>query len=63
MKQNCNEATSLATNCITENKSNDKGPDSVVAVVVESPTKESINSPSSTSQSKTKQTKSPNRQI
>ena len=39
------EATSLATNCITENKSNDKGPDSVVAVVVESPTKESINSP------------------
>ena len=57
-----NGATSLAANCITNNKSNDKGLDSVVSIVVQSPTKESINSPLSPSQSKTI-TKAPARQI
>ena len=52
----------MATKCITKNKPNDKGLNSIVPIVVQSPTKESISSPLSPSQSKTI-TKPPARQI
>ena len=57
-----NAATSTVTNDSTKNKYNDEELDSVVPTVVETPTKESINLPSSPSQSKSV-TNPPTRQI